>query len=178
MTKMCLEISHLKWHAPFPGANELKKKSYPTVNSGDCQYLDLILYSLQSINGLVQDCGNSIANTLELLQCCDKPSIWLNICSMLSNIWENKMCIFFFLFIRLMYSWFFNAMLLLRPLSILLLNMNGWNAKILCSNNVYVSLSCFNFVQILVTRVSYVIPALIGPSWPIKSTVSSLFIWA
>ena len=30
------------------------------------------------INGLVQDCSNSIANALELLQSCTKPSIcWL-----------------------------------------------------------------------------------------------------
>ena len=28
------------------------------------------------INGLVQDCSNSIANTLELLQSCTKPSTW------------------------------------------------------------------------------------------------------
>ena len=27
-------------------------------------------------DGLVQDCGNSIANALELLQSCTKPSIW------------------------------------------------------------------------------------------------------
>ena len=27
------------------------------------------------IDGLVQDCSNSIANTLELLQSCSKPSI-------------------------------------------------------------------------------------------------------
>ena len=28
------------------------------------------------IDGLVQDCGNSIANALELLQSCTKPSIY------------------------------------------------------------------------------------------------------
>ena len=28
---------------------------------------------LYNINGLVQDCSNSIANTLELLQFCTKP---------------------------------------------------------------------------------------------------------
>ena len=28
------------------------------------------------IDGLVQDCSNSIANTMELLQSCTKPSIW------------------------------------------------------------------------------------------------------
>ena len=30
------------------------------------------------IDGLVQDCSNSIANALELLQPCTKPSIWRN----------------------------------------------------------------------------------------------------
>ena len=30
----------------------------------------------EHINGLVQDCSNSIANALELLQSCTKPSIW------------------------------------------------------------------------------------------------------
>ena len=28
------------------------------------------------LNGLVQDCSNSIANALELFQSCTKPSIW------------------------------------------------------------------------------------------------------
>ena len=27
------------------------------------------------LDGLVQDCSNSIANALELLQCCTKPSV-------------------------------------------------------------------------------------------------------
>ena len=31
------------------------------------------------IDGLVQDCSNSIANALELLQSCTKPSIWWNL---------------------------------------------------------------------------------------------------
>ena len=30
-----------------------------------------------NIDGLVQDCSNSIANALELLQSCTGPSIWL-----------------------------------------------------------------------------------------------------
>ena len=37
-------------------------------------FCHLIWY--QYINGLVQDCSNSIANALELLQSCTKPSIW------------------------------------------------------------------------------------------------------
>ena len=39
---------------------------YPSANEGIPKY----------INGLVQDCSNSIANTLELLQSCTKPLIW------------------------------------------------------------------------------------------------------
>ena len=34
------------------------------------------LYSLVHIDGLAQDCSNSIANAHELLQSCTKPSIW------------------------------------------------------------------------------------------------------
>ena len=30
------------------------------------------------IDGLVQDCSISIANALEILQSCIKPSIWMN----------------------------------------------------------------------------------------------------
>ena len=33
-------------------------------------------YSIQYINGLVQDCSNSSALAMELLQSCTKPSIW------------------------------------------------------------------------------------------------------
>ena len=33
------------------------------------------------LDGLVHDCSNSIANTLELLQSCTKPSLWV------LNIW-------------------------------------------------------------------------------------------
>ena len=33
-------------------------------------------YSVVHIDGLVQDCTNSIANALELLQSCTKPSTW------------------------------------------------------------------------------------------------------
>ena len=37
----------------------------------------IITPSQDNIDGLVQDCSNSIANALELLQSCTKPSIWL-----------------------------------------------------------------------------------------------------
>ena len=33
-------------------------------------------YYRNYIDGLVQDCINSIANALELLQSCTKPTIW------------------------------------------------------------------------------------------------------
>ena len=32
-------------------------------------------YSMHDIDGLVQDCSNSIADALELLQSCTKPSL-------------------------------------------------------------------------------------------------------
>ena len=37
-----------------------------------------VIWSMESkyIDGLVQDCSNSFANALELLQSCTKPSIW------------------------------------------------------------------------------------------------------
>ena len=44
-----------------------------------CKYIFMFLginSTQQGTNGLVQDCSNSIANTLELLQSCSKPSIW------------------------------------------------------------------------------------------------------
>ena len=45
------------------------------------QYLSVVLmltfFLTYNIDGLVQDCSNSIANTLELLQSCTKPSICL-----------------------------------------------------------------------------------------------------
>ena len=41
------------------------------------------LYGKENIDGVVQDCSNSIANALELLQSCTKPSI--HICIKLPN---------------------------------------------------------------------------------------------
>ena len=35
--------------------------------------------TLSNIDGLVQDCSNSIANALELLQSCTKPSMYNDI---------------------------------------------------------------------------------------------------
>ena len=37
--------------------------------------LNMLLFKMDDINGLVQDCSNSTANALELLQSCTKPSI-------------------------------------------------------------------------------------------------------
>ena len=34
------------------------------------------MFERHQIDGLVQDCSNSIANALELLQSCIKPSKW------------------------------------------------------------------------------------------------------
>ena len=36
----------------------------------------ILHFSMQNIDGLVQDCSNSIANALELRQSCTKPSIY------------------------------------------------------------------------------------------------------
>ena len=42
----------------------------------ECQKLERIMISIviYQYDGLVQDCSNSIANALELLQSCTKPS--------------------------------------------------------------------------------------------------------
>ena len=44
------------------------------------------------INGLVQDCSNTIANALELLQSCTKPSIYSDhqVSSLLVQEWHGK----------------------------------------------------------------------------------------
>ena len=36
----------------------------------------VIFFKEMHVDGLVQDCSNSIANTLELLQSCTKPSMY------------------------------------------------------------------------------------------------------
>ena len=41
------------------------------------QYVNMFIRRHIHVNGLVQDCSNSIANALELLQSCTKPSMWL-----------------------------------------------------------------------------------------------------
>ena len=42
-------------------------------------WIVLISCSKLQIDGLVQDCSNFIANALELLQTCTKPSKWLSV---------------------------------------------------------------------------------------------------
>ena len=37
--------------------------------------IEIQKFSLKKVDGLVQDCSNSIANALELLQSCTKPSM-------------------------------------------------------------------------------------------------------
>ena len=39
-------------------------------------YTYVYIYICVCVYGLVQECSNSIANVLELLQCCTKPSIY------------------------------------------------------------------------------------------------------
>ena len=36
-----------------------------------------VMLEQHQINSLVQDCSNSVANALELLQSCTKPSKWV-----------------------------------------------------------------------------------------------------
>ena len=42
------------------------------------------------VDGLVQDCSNSIANALELLQSCAKPSMWWSVIKSLAGwgVWR------------------------------------------------------------------------------------------
>ena len=51
--------------------------------SFDRTFKALSFWVLRHIDGLMKNCGNSIANTLELLQSCTKPSIWLY------TVWER-----------------------------------------------------------------------------------------
>ena len=47
---------------------------------GDKPLSEPLMVSLPTyIDGLVQDCNNSIANALELLQSCTKPSIYASL---------------------------------------------------------------------------------------------------
>ena len=43
--------------------------------------MPLVAMVTEHVDGLVQDCSNSIANALELLQSCTKPSmlLWINL---------------------------------------------------------------------------------------------------
>ena len=45
-----------------------------------CLRIALRYVLITHVDGLVHDCCNSIANALELLQSCTKPSIWLSQC--------------------------------------------------------------------------------------------------
>ena len=45
-----------------------------TANGLPDDVITVINIKLNQINGLVQDCSNSIANALELLQSCTEPS--------------------------------------------------------------------------------------------------------
>ena len=45
-----------------------------TPSSFDTRYIQIYIYFDDKIDGLVQDCGNSIANALELLQHCTEQS--------------------------------------------------------------------------------------------------------
>ena len=48
-------------------------ETFPRASTIQLQNLSLQYHQLE---GLVQDCSNSIANALELLQSCTEPSIW------------------------------------------------------------------------------------------------------
>ena len=49
-------------------------------------------YAIYHIDGLVQDCSNSIANTLKLLQSCTKPSIYWNYIKIIKVTILNSLC--------------------------------------------------------------------------------------
>ena len=66
----CIIYIFLQWKGPsqqLPDVSILNFSSYICVQVYFCIYLD--------INGSVQDCSNSRAYSLELLQSCTKPSI-------------------------------------------------------------------------------------------------------
>ena len=48
----------------------------PLLGPHQPRYIGLTLYCVNCIDGLVQDCSNSIANAMELLQSCAKPSVF------------------------------------------------------------------------------------------------------
>ena len=46
------------------------------MSKDECDIKGINFKLIPHIDGLVQDCSNSIANALELLQSCTKPSIY------------------------------------------------------------------------------------------------------
>ena len=67
---LSMELNSIMWHVSIVGASSLKYK-----------YMNISRVSFRSkcisIGGLVEDCTNSIAIALELLQSCTKPSTWI-----------------------------------------------------------------------------------------------------
>ena len=74
---MSLKIT-LKLLPYLPGADELR-------------FIICCYWVIQHINGLVQDCSNSSANALELLQSCTKPSVSFWLCWQLPPVWGYHM---------------------------------------------------------------------------------------
>ena len=72
----CIQLTVLPWLYGIPNSKGPPVDlDYQTLT----QHFTLDWY----INGLAQDCSNSIANALELLQSCAKPSVWFK------SIWET-----------------------------------------------------------------------------------------
>ena len=64
-----------RWPVTSPHKRPVMRKMFP---------FDDFIILWNNIDGLAQDCRNSIANALELLQSCTKPSIWLCISALIS----------------------------------------------------------------------------------------------
>ena len=69
-TKPLLELM-LTYHQWNPAVFTLRQFNWKCSRNQSLEYVAKL-----QINGLVQDCSNSIANALELLQSCTEPSIW------------------------------------------------------------------------------------------------------
>ena len=79
LKEMHLKMSSAKWRPFCHSLNGLKWRKQILLQWQDTVYFD----------GLVQDCSNSIANALELLQSCTKPSIYLNPCRTHTGIFQQ-----------------------------------------------------------------------------------------
>ena len=55
-------------------------------------YVSLELAFHKGYIGLVQDCSNSIANALELMQSCTKPSIWVHHWNLVEDLCQKPFC--------------------------------------------------------------------------------------